>query len=133
MKRIVNSTQPISGMAKECSQGVFWVIDDELLSFPFGSVTTYDGIAKSGDTYNHKRLWPDIKPPKCNKPYNYYPRGRVDINSRGEATVYMSPDIDESILSQVKIEFGIRGDIQVCKDYSEHYKCYLDDGWVPEK
>ena len=38
-----------------------------------------EGVAKSGNTYNHKKLWNEIKPRGCNKPYNYYPRGRVDI------------------------------------------------------
>lgn len=44
--------------AKESCNGIFWLIDDEnkLLSYPFGSVNSYEGIAKSGDTYNHKRL-----------------------------------------------------------------------------
>lgn len=63
------------------SRGVFWIIDDELLSFPFTDGFS-EGVAKSGNTYNHKRLWNEIKPHGCNKPYNYYPRGRVDISNK---------------------------------------------------
>ena len=48
--------------AKEQQNGIFWLLDDEdkLLAYPFGSVDSYDGIAKSGNTYNHKRLWAEI-------------------------------------------------------------------------
>ena len=49
MKRYIKS------MAKEPSRGVFWIIDDELLAFPFME-NDVNGIAKSGNTYNHKEL-----------------------------------------------------------------------------
>lgn len=40
---------------------VFWLINGELFVLPFdGSYP--EGIAKSGDTYNHKKLWKYIKP-----------------------------------------------------------------------
>ena len=58
-------------------QGVFWLIDNKLLAIPFDKSKYPDGIAKSGDTYNHEKLWKYVKPQNCNKPYNYYPRGRV--------------------------------------------------------
>ena len=64
-------------------EGIFWVVNDELVAFPFGTVNSVNGIAKSGNTYNHKRLWNDL----CldNKhPYNYYPRGRVVIDNKGK-------------------------------------------------
>ena len=37
-------------------RGVFWVVDGELVAFPFDETAT-QGIAKSGKTYNHKLLW----------------------------------------------------------------------------
>ena len=127
----------IKAMAQEASKGVFWVLDDryELLAFPFGSVDTYDGIAKSGDTYNHKRLWADIKPAGINKTFNYYPRGRVDWDSKGRAIIYMNPNIDDEWIPEIKRQFGIRPSTE-CRleyDYSNHYKCHLDDGWVAER
>lgn len=122
----------IKSMAKEPSRGVFWVIDGELLAFPFMDDFT-NGVAKSGNTYNHKLLWNDVKPAGCNKPFNYYPRGRVDISNRGKPIVYMNPNIEESLLSDIMVEFGLREKPTVRYDYSDHYKCYLDDGWKPLK
>lgn len=120
-------------MAKEPSRGVFWVIDGKLLSFPFFSGTDMiGGIAKSGNTYNHKKLWPDIKPKGCNKPYNYYPRGRVEFTARRKARIFVNPNVDENIVREVKLDFGITGPADVIYDNSEHYKCYLDAGWKPD-
>lgn len=122
----------IKSMVKEPSRGVFWIIDGELLAFPFMEDFT-SGIAKSGNTYNHRLLWDDVKPAGCNKPFNYYPRGRVDISNRGKPIVYMNPNIEESLLSDIMVEFGLREKPTVRYDYSDHYKCYLDDGWKPLK
>ena len=118
MKRYVRS-------AKELSRGVFWDIEGELLAFPFSDEYP-DGVSKSGLTYNHEKLWPDIKPHKCNKPFNYYPRGRVEISNSGKVIIYMNPNIPESMIPEIKIEFGILDDPDIRYDYSEHYKCYLD-------
>lgn len=118
-------------MAKEPTRGVFWVIDDELLAFPFIDYNT-QGVAKSGNTYNHKKLWPDVKPKGCNKPYNYYPRGRVDFSNKGKPIVYMNPNVPDDLISDIKVEFGLREAPTVRYDNSQHYKCYLDDGWKPD-
>lgn len=119
--------------AKESNNGVFWIVDDELLSYPFGSVNSVYGIAKSGDTYNHKRLWNELNISK--KAYNYYPRGRVDWDSQNRATIYLNPNIDDSYIASIKQEFGIRpsDECRIEYDYSNHYKCYLDDGWKADK
>lgn len=121
--------------AKESNNGIFWYFDDKdkLFSYPFGSVDSTSGIAKSGDTYNHKRLWSDLK--ISNKPYNYYPRGRVDWDRLGRATIYLNPNIGEDVIKEIKLDFGIRPSDE-CKieyDYSNHYKCHLDEGWVAER
>jgi hypothetical protein len=109
--------------------GVFWVIEGKLHSFPFRGEYP-DGIAKSGNTYNHKKLWQYVKPKQCNnKSYNYYPRGRVDISNKGEIIIYLNPVIDDSFILQIKSDFGLTGDIKLRYDCSEHYKCYLDDDW----
>lgn len=121
----------IESMSKEMSRGVFWIIDGELLAFPFYEDSAV-GIAKSGNTYNHKKLWSDIKPRGCNKPYNYYPRGRVDISNKGKAIIYMNPNISEDWISSIRSEFGIAETPVIRYDHSEHYKCYLDDGWKPD-
>ena len=109
-------------------KGVFWIIDGELFSFPFDSIQT-DGIAKSGDTYNHKKLWKFVKPKGCNKPYNYYPRGRVEITDRGKPVIYMSPHISEIYTEVIKRDFDITDKCIVRYDHSEHYKCFLDENF----
>lgn len=83
--------------SKEMSRGVFWIIGDKLLAFPFME-DSLEGVAKSGNTYNHKKLWDDIKPRGCNKPYNYYTRGRVDISNKGKPIIYMNPNIAEEFI-----------------------------------
>ena len=130
VKRYIKAT-------KESSNGIFWYIDDmeELLSYPFGSVASVNGIAKSGNTYNHKRFWNEIKPNGSKESYNYYPRGRVDWDSQGRATIFVNPNIDESVLNEVKLDFGIRpsDECRIQYDYSDHYKCHLDGGWKEER
>lgn len=81
MKRVSKKSN-ILGMAKEPSRGVFWIIDGKVLSFPFYNDTTSLGVAKSDLTYNHKNVWTEVKPKGCNKPYNYYPRGRVELGKK---------------------------------------------------
>lgn len=116
--------------AKESRNGIFWYLDDseELLAYPFGSIDCPSGIAKSGDTYNHKRFWEELKPVGSKKPYNYYPRGRVDWDSLGRATIYVNPNIDEDVLNEVKVAFGIRpsDECKIRYDFSDHYRCHLD-------
>lgn len=132
MKRYFKDKTYISAMAKESSRGVFWVIDDILYAYPFFDTAT-DGVAKSGNTYNHKKLWEFVKPEGCNKAFDYYPRGRVDFNGKGKPIVYMNPNIGESYISDIMIQFGLREQPAIHYDYSEHYKCYLDDGYKPQK
>ena len=117
--------------ATKMSRGVFWIINDELLAFPFTDEYS-EGIAKSGNTYNHKKLWNEIKPKGCNKPYNYYPRGRVEISNKGKPIIYMNPNVDDSFIPLIRTEFGLRESPTIRYDNSQHYKCYLDDGWKSE-
>lgn len=118
-------------MPDDGSRGVFWIVEDELLAFPF----TEDGVgvAKSGVTYNHKKLWQHVKPKGCNKPYNYYPRGRVDFTNKGKPVIYMNPNIDEIFISGIISEFGLSENPVIRIDNSEHYKCYLDAAWKADK
>lgn len=116
---------------KEASRGVFWIIDGELFAFPFIKNNT-QGLAKSGLTYNHKKLWKDLNL-KINVPYNYYPRGRVEFTNKGKPVIWMNPNVDISYIPEIKTEFGLREEPKINYDNSKHYKCYLDDGWEPEK
>ena len=104
-------------------RGVFWLVDGELLAFPFDENDT-EGVAKSGNTYNHKLLWEAKKP--CNKPFDYYPRGRVEITKSGEVKIFMNPNIGEELIPLIKIAFGITTEPKIIYDRSEHYKCHFD-------
>lgn len=132
MENSLANRQRCEQSAKEMCRGVFWVVDNELISFPFVENDTM-GVAKSGATYNHKKLWQYIKPRGCNKPYNYYPRGRVDFTNKGKPVIYMNPNVDESFISEIKSKFGLRENPIIRMDNSEHYKCYLDDDWKDDK
>ena len=106
-------------------RGVFWLIGEALHCFPFdGSYP--EGIAKSGNTYNHEKLWPLVRPHGCCKPFDYYPRGRVEITPKGKAVIYMSPQIGAAFLPQICAAFGL-SDPTVRYDHSAHYRCYLDE------
>lgn len=108
------------------NQGVFWKFDGKLLAVPFDENKYTKGIAKSGNTYNHEKLWDYVKPKDCNKAYNYYPRGRVVINSKGKAIIYMNPNISMEFISDIITAFDLELEPVVKFDYSKHYKCYLD-------
>ena len=87
------------------------------------------GLAKSGNTYVHKKLWKEVKPKGCRQPYNYYPRGRIEINAKGNPIIFMNPHIETHFIPQIMFQFGLKELPQIIYDSSEHYKCYLDYGW----
>ena len=109
-------------------RGVFWAVDGELMAYPFDEGAT-EGVAKSGNTYNHRLLWDSLG--ISSRPYNYYPRGRVDIDSKGRGGIYLNPSIsDDLYVEQIVAACGLADiEYRVKADYSEHYKCHLDDGW----
>lgn len=118
----------------EQSNGVFWVIDGELFAFPFYEGYSGNGVAKSGSTFNHEKLWPEIAPKFCrNKSFDYYPRGRVQLKNDGSSVIYMNPNIDESMIPEIKRQFGLRSDPEIHLDNSIHYRCHLDDGYIASK
>ncbi len=109
------------------TEGVFWLVDDELFAFPWYESINSDAAAKSGRTYNHKKLWQLVKPKGCDKPFDYYPRGRVVVSNKGEIIIYMNPNIDEKHIPAIKAAFNMWEEPVIRYDYSEHYKCYLDE------
>ena len=106
-------------------KGVFWLIDGELFAFPFDG-THPEGIAKSGDTYNHMRLWDSVKPKGCHKPFDHYPRGRVDVTNKGKAVMYISPHIGGNVLDEIRHMFEVGEDCIIRYDHSRHYECSQD-------
>lgn len=111
-------------------RGVFWVIDDELMDDHIVAEMFVEGasvgLSKSGTNYNHKLLWEHVKPPGCNKPYDYYPRGRVEISNKGKPVIYMNKNIDGDVVERVLKIFHITEYPRIHYDGSEHYKCHLD-------
>ena len=105
-------------------RGVFWLIAGDLFCFPFDENAEY-GIAKSGKTFNHKLLWGYVRP-KAEKPYNYYPRGRVEIDSHGRSVIYMSPHIGSEHIPEIMEAFSLQGEPRVIIDGSRHYRSHLD-------
>lgn len=77
--------------------GVFWIIEGKLLAFAFEEEIYPEGIAKSGTTYNHKKLWKAVHPKGCGEPYNYYPRGRVHITKDGTAHLFFEPSYNSRV------------------------------------
>ena len=118
-------------------KGVFWYIDGKIISKKV--ICDENGRAwemceytsKSGDNFNHELEWEKL--PRSitgNHPYNYYPRGRVEVKS-GKVTVWINPTLEDIvILAKIKKEFGLdTNDIpSVLKiDNSEHYEAKYED------
>ena len=82
-------------------RGVFWIVEGELKAYVFEEGAEY-GVAKSGNTFNHKLLW-ERRP-----------------------VIYMNPNIGEEYIAEIKIVFVLTDDPVIHYDGSEHYKCYLD-------
>lgn len=106
---------------------MFWVVDGALLAYPFAEGVYAEGTARSGVTYNHKKLW-ELVHGSRGKPYNYYPRGRVDADNRGQPVIYMSPHVPLSLLPEIQAAFAITTEPLLRYDNSRHYRCHLDDG-----
>ena len=133
---------------KEDSQlykGIFWITDSDniysnQLYFQIPCDTNGNILAdidigmssKSTLNFNHEKVWNQLeKKYTGNLPYNYYPRGRVEINN-GKAIIYLSPWINnQEVIDFIKDKYnltvynGIKS-VRAISDGSEHYKCYLD-------
>lgn len=106
-------------------RGVFWMIDNEIAAFPFdGNIDV--GVAKSGNTYNHRLLWDAVLKSRYKKAFDYYPRGRVEINASGKAVIYMNQNISEENVKDICKYFEVDSEPIVKYDHSKHYKCHLD-------
>ena len=106
-------------------KGIFWIVEGKLLAVPFKEGDVY-GLSKSGDNYNHKLKWPDVRPAGCRKPYNYYPRGRVQYTNKGKPLIYMNKHVNEKFIKEIMAAFELDEEPLIDIDGSDHYKCYLD-------
>lgn len=53
-KRFMNRFLSETGNKVQAHKGVFWLIEDKLLTFPFEKNKYQSSVSKSGDTYVHK-------------------------------------------------------------------------------
>ena len=136
----------------ELYKGIFWIVDLENLdnnknycfkipSDVYGNPIddNLDLNAKSGSTYNHKLVWDRLSRKLTNgKPYNSYPRGRIEIHN-GVAKIFLNGNINrEDVIDFLISEFNIIPhneikNIRVIEDNSHHYLCYLDDDWKEDR
>ena len=100
-------------------------MDNKLIAFPYSKAVPI-GLSKSGENYNHKELWEFVRPRKCQKSFDYYPRGRVEISNKGKPVIYMNPNIDVEYVPKIVDAFGLKETPRVHYDESEHYKCHID-------
>ena len=120
-------------------KGIFWIVDRENLenneSYLFKIVTDRSGTAlaaygeltsKKGDNYNHRLTWSSLPRELTNgKPYNYYPRGRVEIRN-DEARIFINPLLNEErMIEYIKEQFNLKenmiSSVRVLVDNSQHY------------
>lgn len=129
-------------------RGIFWIKDIDNVSgsgMYFRIPCDRNGIispnfeipqimsSKNRDNYNHRNAWASLSRRETDgKPFDYYPRGRVEIRN-GTAVVYVSPHIPLDELEKwladtfnLTSSNGIKR-IKFNQDYSEHYKCYMDN------
>lgn len=82
--------------------------------------------SKSGDNFNHRLEWEKLdRTVTTGQPFNYYPRGRVEIKN-GKAIVFLNPILNKDcIVSKVMDEFGLRAEkltgVRIKSDGSNHY------------
>ena len=128
--------------ADTLSRGIFWVLaeskDDieEKNIFPVyvpcdtcgNPLDTSNLNSKSGKNYNHKATWATLPKSITNgKPFDYYPRGRVEIKD-GKAIIWLNGsiiDLDE----EIKYLFCLNTlkKIVIKVDGSEHYRCHFPE------
>lgn len=120
-------------------KGIFWVTDHnsekpQLITVSVEcSASGYSDSpvsysSKSGDNFNHKIEWQRLDRIVTNGlPYNYYPRGRVEIKN-GKAIIYMNPDINkENVIEEIIASFDLKKpnelqSVTIKSDGSKHYQ-----------
>ena len=129
-------------------KGIFWIVDEENLhnndrylikieTDRKGTILNYDLPlnSRNGDNYAHKVTWGELLYELTrNKPFDYFPRGRVEIRNN-KCTIFLNPSISRAdIVDYLKEQFEL-GDfdsIRIVEDHSNHYKT-LSDKQTPER
>ncbi|MBQ2580013.1 MAG: hypothetical protein II574_00130 [Ruminococcus sp.] len=146
MERTVITMTEKKSEKKELCRGVFWVNDDDILSVKYPCTSDGDLICADAQTaektdlklINHKKLWKEFPHYiTAGLPFNYLPRGRVEVRRGGKAIIFCSPHICTDETKQLVIQqFGLTAENGITKvslkaDGSAHYRCALDDKFIP--
>ena len=117
-------------------KGLFWLIKndvgEDVLLCVVEPLRIDGNVEQSEDKkMNHERTWSILdKGITRGTPYNYFPRGRVEIK-REKAVVYLNPILnDERVLNQLIDVFGLKEENAISKitiknDNSWHYRYLL--------
>ncbi len=122
-------------MDEKIYKGIFWWVENGLFCRKIwcdrsgAPLEAPEFSSKKGDHFNHKAEWNKLpKTVTGRKPYNYYPRGRVEIR-RDKAVIYLNPHLNqEEIISQINMEFGLYNlsHVRVICDGSSHYQALIE-------
>ena len=127
-------------------KGVFWCIaeteteltEDNILDFRIqcgldGAPYPYEiMVDEIGLINNHKKIWGNIasRDKTHGKPFNYYPRGRVEIKN-GKIVIWIN-HILIGLIPAIKSKFMLtnlgENNISVKVDGSAHYESHFDKG-----
>lgn len=83
--------------------------------------------SKSGNNFNHRPEWERLdRSITAGRPFNYYPRGRVEIKN-GKATVFLNPAINKEcivrrIMDAFELMTGELNCINIKSDGTSHYR-----------
>ncbi len=115
-------------------EGTFQILCCKLLCFRDGvTIEEVETGHCENDGISHEQAWTKMAKEENtkNKPYNYFPRGRVQIK-KGKATIYANPVLcNDSIIKAIKESFGLTLDnginkIRVKADNSKHYQFLME-------
>ena len=129
-------------------KGIFWCyvscFDDDLYSHTVLPVRVKCDIngkeienveysSKSGENFNHEIEWRKLAKGNRkyrNKPFDFYPRGRVELKN-GKVKIFANPTIieDEEALALIIRAFeleSVKSSIELHADNSKHYR-YAED------
>ncbi len=119
-------------------KGIFWYVPDDkrLITVKVAcdengkALQHVDYSSKSGENFNHKAEWTRLpKSVTGRNPYNYYPRGRVEIKN-SKATIFLHPVLDRfDIHERIEQDFGLVGTavyVHIVADGSKHYAYSMD-------
>jgi hypothetical protein len=105
-------------------RGLFWYVDGELLCFPVSSAEV-DTVGN-----NHRRFWETLPHSlTCGMPYNYFPRGRVELR-HGKAVVYLNPSLcTPEIDARIRHAFSLPDEMPLSfkADGSRHYRSIQEE------